>query len=162
MKNLKDDIRDGLHELTDAVRRLRGPSDDPLQAALLAFDDAEADDLALLKRLFEVLRPQRGESPEAAVARFNRLVGLLRDDPELTRAFRRHFVGFFTRRRMIGFFADSGILPATGFFSEWSRILVQRVLPHVPDERDVKDCLHIFLTHPDDWQWLAEIPQESM
>lgn len=162
MKNLKDDIRDGLSGLGDAVRRLRGVSEDPLTAALAAFDDVEADDLALLKDLFSVLRPHRGELTHAAVDRFNRMVGILREDPALAAGFRRHFVGFFTRRRMIGFFADSGILPATGFFSEWSRMLVHRVLPAVPDERDVKDCLHVFLTHPDDWQWLAAIPQESM
>jgi site-specific recombinase len=162
MKNLKDDIRDGLSGLSDAVRRLRGGSDDPLTTALVAFGHAEADDLVLLQQLFGVLRPHRGESAEEAVERFNRMVGILREDPALAASFRRHFVGFFTHRRMIGFFADSGILPATGFFSEWSRMLVHRVLPAVPDERDVKDCLHVFLTHPDDWQWLATISQESM
>jgi hypothetical protein len=36
MKNLKDDIRDGLSGLGDAVRRLRGVSEDPLTAALAA------------------------------------------------------------------------------------------------------------------------------
>ncbi len=159
---MKDDICDGLSGLSEAVRRLRGESDDPLMRCLRAFSDAEANDLELLKPLFGALRPHRGESVDAAVERFNRMVVLLREDPALAASFRRHFVGFFTHRRMIGFFADSGILPATGFFSEWSRMLVHRVLPAVPDERDVKDCLHVFLTHPDDWQWLAAIPQESI
>src|SRR5574343_55502 len=112
--------------------------------------------------LGDAMRRLRGELTDAAVDRFNRMVGILREDPVLAAGFRRHFVGFFTRRRMIGFFADSGILPATGFFSEWSRMLVHRVLPAVPDERDVKDCLHVFLNHPDDWQWLGAIPPETI
>ena len=38
MRNLKDDIRDGLSELGETVRRLRGTSDDTLLAALEAFE----------------------------------------------------------------------------------------------------------------------------
>ena len=162
MRNLKDDIRDGLSELGETVRRLRGTSDDTLLAALEAFANTDADDLALLTQLFAELRPRRGESAAVAVDRFNRMVSVLREAPVLAAQFRRHFVGFFTRRRMTPFFADSGVLPATGFFSEWSRMLGHRILPAVPDERDVKDCLHVFLNHPDDWQWLSAIPQESM
>lgn len=162
MRNLKDEIRDGLSELGETVRRLRGTPDDALRVALDAFAETDADDLTLLKQLFAVLRPRRGESTEVAAERFNRMVGLLREDALLAAQFRRHFVGFFTHRRMTTFFADSGILPATGFFSEWSRMLVHRVLPAVPDERDVKDCQHVFLNHPDDGQWLAAISPEAM
>ncbi len=162
MKHLTDDIRDGLSELGETVRRLRGTPEDAVLAALTAFADPDTDDLVLLKPLFDALRPKRGESMDPAVQRFNRMVGILREDPVLAAQFRRHFVGFFTHRRMTTFFADSGILPATGFFSEWSRMLVHRVLPAVPDERDVKDCLHVFLNHPDDWQWLGAIPLETI
>ena len=162
MKHLKDEIREGLSELGDTVRRLRGTPEDKLLLALQRFADPESDDLVLLVQLFSELRPHRGESASEAITRFNRMVSILREDPVLAAQFRRHFVGFFTHRRMTSFFADSGILPATGFFSEWSRMLVQRVLPKVPNERDVKDCLHVFLNHPDDWQWLGDIPPEAV
>lgn len=160
MKHLTDEICDGLNGLGESARRLRGSSEDALLVALEAFADPGADDLVLLKQLFAELRPKRGELVDAAVDRFGRTVSILREDPLLAAQFRRYFVGFFTRRRMTTFFADSGILPATGFFSEWSRMLVHRVLPAVPDERDVKDCLHVYLNHPDDWQWLKAIPPE--
>lgn len=162
MEQIKNDLRDGLSELTEKVRRMRGQPADPLMAAVEDFADPEADDLLLLKQLFAAIRSGRGESARDAVARFNRLITILRENPVLAAHFRKHFVGLFTHRRMTSFFADSGILPATGFFSEWSRMLVHRVLPAMPDERDVKDCLHVFLTHPDDWQWLSAIPPESM
>ena len=162
MKDLKDEIRDGLNELGETIRRLRGSPDDGLLVALESFADPDVNELVLLKQLFVELRPKRGELTHAAVERFSRMVGVLREDPVLAAKFRRHFVGFFTRRRMTTFFADSGILPATGFFSEWSRMLVHRILPAVPDERDVKDCLHVFLNHPDDWKWLKSIPPETV
>ena len=162
MTSFKDEIRDGLSSLSDKVRLLRGQPVDSLVAAVEAFTDPEADDLLLLQRLFAAIRPARGESAKDAAARFNRLISILRENPVLAAHFRKHFVGFFTHRRMTSFFADSGVLPATGFFSEWSRMLVHRVLPAVPDERDVKDCLHVFLNHPNDWQWLSSIPPEAM
>src|SRR5574343_214922 len=162
MKHLKDEIREGLSELGDTVRRLRGTPEDALLVSLMAFATPDTDDLVLLKQLFDALRPKGGESIDAAIERFNRMVSILREDPVLAAQFRRYFVGFFTQRRMTTFFADSGILPATGFFSEWSGMLGHRVLPAVPDERDVKDCLHVFLNHPDDWQWLGAIPPETI
>lgn len=162
MKHLKDEICNGLSDLGDTVRRLRGTPEDTLLKAMHLFAEPNSDDLALLEQLFAELRPHRGEPTAAAVSRFNRMVSVLREDPVLAAQFRRHFVRFFTQRRMSTFFTDSGILPATGFFSEWSRMLAHRVLPMVPDERDVKDCLHIFLNHPDDWQWLEKIPPETV
>ena len=88
MRNLKDDIRDGLSELGETVRRLRGTSDDTLLAALEAFANTDADDLALLTQLFAELRPRRGESAAVAVDRFNRMVSVLREArilPSVTR-----------------------------------------------------------------------------
>ena len=85
-----------------------------MSAVLDQFSDPEADSLALLRQLFDVMRPGRDESAEAGVARFEDLIDRLREDPVLARAFRQHFVSVFTTRRLTSFFTDSGILPATG------------------------------------------------
>lgn len=130
-----------------------------MSAVLDQFSDPEADSLALLRQLFDVMRPGRDESAEAGVARFEDLIDRLREDPVLARAFRQHFVSVFTTRRLTSFFTDSGILPATGFFTEWSRIISHKFLPEIPDERDLRECIHVFLASPDDWIWLEEIPQ---
>ena len=160
---LTDDVRSRLAELGDRLKALLpGQGDDRLACALEAFLEPDADDLVLLKGLFGAIRPGRGEEASAAVRRFDQLIVCLREDPVLAAAFRRHYVHFFTRRRLLSFFADSGILPATGFFSEWARILMHKVLPAVPDERDARDCVHVFLDHPDDWLWLSAIPEESL
>ena len=83
----------------------------------------------------------------------------LEADAELRRAFRDQVIAFLASRRLVTFFTDSGILPGTGFFSEWWRILGHRLLPEVPDERRLKDCLHVIFDHSDDWQWLEKVPQ---
>ena len=156
-------MRDGLTSLGEKLKCLRpGHGRDSLAEALAGFLDPDANELDLLGNLYTALRPSRGEGTAAAVERFNELITCLREDPVLAAAFRRHYVHFFTRRGLTAFFADSGILPATGFFSEWARILVHRVLPEVPDESDAKACVHVFLRHPDDWIWLSAIPEEDL
>jgi site-specific recombinase len=80
--------------------------------------------------------------------------------PDLLAAFRQHIIHFIASRRLVTFFTDSGILPGTGFFSEWWRILWNRILPEVPDERRLKDCLHVIYDHADDWRWLEQMPTE--
>src|SRR5574343_265606 len=76
-------------------------------------------------------------------------------------AFRQHVVHFVATRRLVTFFTDSGILPGTGFFSEWWRILVSHILPPVPDERQLKDCLHVIYNRSDDWRWMEAIPEDE-
>ncbi len=58
MKHLKDEIREGLSELGDTVRRLRGTPEDALLVSLMAFATPDTDDLVLLKQLFDALRPK--------------------------------------------------------------------------------------------------------
>ena len=92
--------------------------------------------------------------------RYRAMLDRLAADPALRTAFCSHVVHFIATRRLVTFFTDSGILPGTGFFSEWGRILGNRLLPEVPDERRLKDCLHVVFHRADDWRWLQEIPPD--
>ena len=132
---------------------------DPLTPALERFRDPQADPLENIRRLLAVLRPQSRGDGEAA-ARYEAMLVRLEGDAALREAFSRHVVHFVATRRLLTFFTDSGILPGTGFFSEWWRILGNRLLPEVPDARQLKDCLHVIYDRPDDWRWLEQIPPE--
>ena len=134
---------------------------DPLEIALRAFRTPTDDSLPLLRQLVAALRPGHGEAPEASIARHARLLERLAGDPALRNDFRRHIAHFLADRRLVTFFTDSGILPGTGFFSEWWRILGEKFLPEVPNEYRLKDCLHLIFDHGDDWRWLAAIPREQ-
>jgi len=133
--------------------------DDPVMAALEAFRDPDADTLDLVRRLVALVRPGRRDQ-DGAGERYGLMLAHLEGDQELLRAFRNHVVHFIATRRLITFFTDSGILPGTGFFSEWWRILWFRILPEVPDERRLKDCMHVVFDRPDDWRWQEQIPPE--
>ncbi len=132
-------------------------SDQPVVAALARFREPEADTLELIRHLISVLRPQNRRDKESA-ERYQHMLSELEADVELRRAFRAHIVHFIAARRLMTFFTDSGILPGTGFFSEWWRILGNRLLPEALDERQLKDCLHVIFDRPDDWRWLEDIP----
>jgi len=137
----------------------RTSPEDRLAATLEAFRDPAADTLDLIRRLVSVLRP-RNRRDIGADGRYGAMLARLEGDTNLLLAFRGHVVHFIASRRLITFFTDSGILPGTGFFSEWWRILVDRLLPEVPDERRLKDCLHVIFDRPDDWCWQEQVPPE--
>jgi site-specific recombinase len=124
-----------------------------------AFADPDADTLELIRHLVAQLRP-RGRGDEEVAERYRAMLDRLVADPALRTAFCSHVVHFIATRRLVTFFTDSGILPGTGFFSEWGRILGNRLLPEVPDERRLKDCLHVVFHRADDWRWLQEIPPD--
>lgn len=144
-------------------RRLFGkasPVGDPLAEALNRFRDPQADTLELMRRLVAVLRPQ-SRRDGGSTGRYELMLDSLESDPVLLAAFRGHIVHFMATRRLVTFFTESGVLPGTGFFSEWWRILGSRLLPEVPDERRLKDCLHVIYDQTDDWRWLEAIPPDA-
>lgn len=135
------------------------PASERLELALAGFHDKDADTLSQLRRLVAALRPK---DPDEASTRetYGNLIQRLESDAVLRAAFSHHLVHFIATRRLVTFFTDSGILPGTGFFSEWWRILGNRLLPEVADERRLKDCLHVIFDNANDWRWLELIPQE--
>jgi len=148
-----------IEKLTGWLPGRRKSPEDRLAAALEAFRDPAADTLDLIRRLVSVLRP-RNRRDTGAGERYAAMLDRLEGDVDLLLAFRGHVVHFIASRRLITFFTDSGILPGTGFFSEWWRILVDRLLPEAPDERRLKDCLHVIFDRPDDWRWQEQVPPE--
>ena len=139
----------------------RRAADATLDAVLAAFLDPDADVLDLLRRLVGVIRPQGGDD-DGAAERYEALLVRLEHDPALCAAFRGHVLHLLATRRAVTFFTDSGILPATGFFSEWMRILANRLLPEVPDTRQLKDCLQVIYERDDDWRWKQAITDEQV
>lgn len=133
------------------------PVSDPVGAALARFRDPDADPLEAIRRLVAALRPQN-RNDDGPPERYAAMLARLEGDAGLRVAFRGHIVHFIATRRLVTFCTDSGILPGTGFFSEWWRILGHRLLPEVPDERRLKDCLHVIYDRPQDWRWLEAIP----
>lgn len=152
-----------LHQLFTRLERLfrpAPPAAEQIRRTLERFRDAEAPTLILLRSLVACLRPGRRDDPSSAGERYRLLLDCLEADPVLLDAFRVHLVGFLSSRRLVNFFTDSGILPGTGFFSEWWRIIWHRLLPEAPDERYLKDCVNVIYDNPRDWRWMNSVPPE--
>ena len=88
-----------------------------LTEILSAFKPADANPVAAFARLFDMIRPRRGETVEAAAARYDAVLAWLEADPSRAAQVRHHMLTLLGSRRLVSFFADSGILPATGFFT---------------------------------------------
>ncbi len=139
----------------DAVR----PQDDAgLERALAAFAPPDAEPVAAFRALFDWIRPGRGQAAATAAARYERLLSRLEADPVQAGRVRHHMLALLRSRRLVGLFADSGILPATGFYSELGRIVVQRLLPELPDPDDLRSAVREVFHRRGDWVWLQQLP----
>ncbi|KAB2913378.1 MAG: hypothetical protein F9K30_20075 [Dechloromonas sp.] len=152
-----------MKKVFEALRRLfvrPAASAAAVREALEQFRDPDADTLQLIRHLVAVLRPRKRRDGEAG-SRYAAMLECLENDAGLCAAFRHHVVHFLASRRLVTFFTDSGILPGTGFFSEWWRIIGNHLLPEAPDERRLKDCLHVIFDRADDWRWLEAASTEQ-
>jgi site-specific recombinase len=142
------------------------PTSDRFELALSAFAaervgaNPTADSIELFIQLFDAIRPRWREGAEAAVARYAAMLARLEADPAVARGARQALQQVMASRRLVGFFADSGILPSTGFFSEFGRIVAQRLLPELPDDSEFSGALHRVFHRRDDWVWMEQVPQE--
>ena len=151
LKNLFARVQHWLYPERRAARRL--------PAVLARFHDPRADPLHLARELVDCIRPQqRGD--HSALDRYQTMLHTLEADAALRLAFRQRLLALFASRQLLTFFTDSGILPDSGFFSEWLRILGHRLLPARADTHRLNDCLRLIYHHPNDWRWLEAVPPE--
>jgi len=127
--------------------------------ALCAGGDASAQLTAFINEL----RPRNTADVHLAELVTARIIGLcdtIENDEQLRDHLRGQIFQLFTGVKQVSFFADSGILPNSGFFSELWRRVVQRFLPAIKDAASLKDCINSIFHQHDDWVWLAAIPIE--
>jgi len=137
---------------------------DPLISRLCGAIDRHADaadPLPLFTALFDVIRPPKAADVVRARTAHAALIDLIEHDAARRHIVQRQLARLLASRRLVGFLADSGILPPTGFFSEAMRIVSHRLLPDLPEDGEMRDALHVIFHRRDDWRWLAEIPVED-
>lgn len=128
-----------------------------IDAALRRFLDAQADPAGCFVALFDAIRP-RGSARGAAD--YELAIRTLDANPEYRAAVRARFLGFFEHRKQIDFFADTGILPNAGFFSELARHVSEWLLPQLRDGGSLKDAVGLVFHSADDAAWIASMPDE--
>ena len=63
-------------------------------------------------------------------------------------------------RKPISIFADSGIQPSTGFFSEMRRRIGHKLLPNAIDKNYLKDVFGLLFNKNGDAEWVNALPDE--
>jgi site-specific recombinase len=121
----------------------------------------DGDSTAQLRALIDALRPQNVADEnlvEEMSGRFTALCETIEKNARSRDQLRVIILQLFADSKQVSFFADSGILPNSGFFSELRRRVVQRVFPAIKDSASLKDRVNTIFHRRDDWRWLAAIP----
>ena len=106
--------------------------------------------IAKFATLVDTLRPRDADDAELAEDRFTTLCEAVERDKNLRDALRNSLLKLFAEKKQVGFFADSGILPNSGFFSELWRRVVHRVFPAISDPASLQDNINTIFRRRDD------------
>ncbi len=121
----------------------------------------DTDPLHLLKPLLDALRPPRRHCKDESPERWAFFLQQLQENNVQRCALQRVILQLFSTRQQVTFYTDSGLLPATGFFTELNRILMKKWLPELRDTQELRACVAELFSHPDDEHWLGSIPFEE-
>ncbi len=116
------------------------------------------DPLVLVTVFIDALRPRSSRELAEAADLWRSMLQLLERNGNYREALSRTLLALFATREQRRLYTEAGMLPNTGFFTELRRKLVHKVLPEVPDERDLKDCVHLIFTRWSDQEWVDTIP----
>lgn len=120
--------------------------------------DPGRDDIDALAALVSLLRPPQPQQGELAAGNLRTLIQLLKGNPAHALGLRHYLLQVVSSRRHTTLYADTGILPSDGFFTELFRRLSYRVLPPAIDNLYLSDCLDRILFVDTDYKWMRAIP----
>ena len=133
-----------------------------LQPVLAAIADAGDDPGAtLLCRLAAEIRPRDPDDGARALKNLQALQFVLASAPRLREGLRDYLLRLFTTHHQTALYADLGVLPDTGFFTElWHRV-AHKLLPAAVDPTSLKDALGQVFHRTTDHRWVTAIDDEQ-
>ena len=132
-----------------------------LEAAFSRFQQGASSPLELYRDLFDTIRPDSPDDAVTASQRYRLLLDFLAARPELCAVARSALLQLFVSSKQRSFFAESGLLPGTGFFTELWRKVTERLLPEVKDPQSLRDAVTLVFHNRNDYRWLEQVPQPA-
>ena len=132
-----------------------------LEALLREIAVSAGNDPALLVEVVDQIRPQDPGNAPQALKNLQALQFLLSGDEALRTGFRDYLLRVFAKHQQITLYADLGILPAAGFFSELWRRIAQKILPAAIDPTALKDVLGAAFHRVTDHRWVDGIGDDQ-
>ncbi len=130
-----------------------------LEAAFGRFRSGASGPIDLLRELFDTVRPARPEDIDTATRRYEALIAFIESHPDCRDLGREAFLQLFTSSKLRSFFAESGLLPPTGFFSELWRKITDRLLPEPRDPASMRDAVTLIFHARNDYRWIEQMPE---
>ncbi|MES2580724.1 MAG: site-specific recombinase [Pseudomonadota bacterium] len=132
-----------------------------LQAHLVKIRlEGKLDPIQLIAEIVAAVRPSGLHKVKNATLSLQVLCDILRGNKAYADCLHYAVLKLIQVYRPISIFADSGIQPSSGFFSELSRRVSHRVLPEAIDKRYLKDIFALIFTQANDEQWVLALPDE--
>jgi site-specific recombinase len=133
----------------------------PIRNILERCSSDQGDAVTILKELVALIRPNDSQDVGHATAAHGALLQLLEDHPPYRDALRGQLLALMEQKKLVSFFAGSGMLPDAGFFTELWRIIVNKFLPDAVDSNYLRDAMQIVFSEPGDHLWLATLSSEK-
>lgn len=131
-----------------------------LEAAFSRFQQGAASPLELYRDLFDTIRPDSPDDALTAAQRYRALLDFLGTHPAYCAIARAALLQLFATSKQRSFFAESGLLPGTGFFTELWRKFTVRLLPELKDPHSLRDAVTLVFHNRSDYRWLEQVPEE--
>lgn len=114
----------------------------------------------LIVDLIHAIRPKHAHDTRDAVNAIIALTHLLGQSPQHTSLLRNALISLFNSHSTSTLFADLGIQPHTGFFSEMKRRIAHKILPAAINTKYLKDIFALIFHDTDDEIWVQAVPDE--
>lgn len=112
----------------------------------------------LFAQLVDAIRPDWRQPPSQAAVSLRKLLELIQSQPIFRERLSKHLAEVFRNANFTRLFAEAGLLPSDGFFSEAFRRVRHGWLPEVPDLGQMDDMLSKIFRKPTDYLWVNNIP----
>lgn len=146
------------HHKTDATTAdplMVMPSLQARLTAILNDINASRDDpqVLLFKQLLDTLR-DRADNAQIANEQMEIFIRLLRGNPVWAEGFCVFMLTLINRYRQVSLYTDLGILSDAGFTSQFFHLVGQKILPSVPDDRDLIGLFNAFFSTSRTRNWV--------
>ncbi|NLP64363.1 site-specific recombinase [Paraburkholderia sacchari] len=129
-----------------------------LERVLDSFGEAGESDIALFNELVSCVRPQRVNGSDAARHAIHTLCFLLEHREDYRAALRRALLRLLSERKQVSLYADVGIFPNNGFFTEVAHRLVRStLLPDLFDLSQLRDVIAKIFKRASDHVWVRDV-----
>ena len=118
------------------------------------------DSVQLLVDIVDALRPHGLSKVGDATRAIQALTTMLSMNKAYANYLHDAILNLIQAYRPVSIFADSGIQPSSGFFTELSRRVSHSLLPDALDQRYLKDVFGLIFNSHGDEHWIAGVPDD--